>query len=134
VSVAALYGPLALWAPIVAIALVGWYVARGAGGQALSIMREANDVLRDKVTALESQHKADLQQIALLEARTSLEPMVAAVVDQFELHELRAAERHEALLTIAAAIADDLKTHTNGRPGGRRAHDPPSGPPKPRSS
>jgi hypothetical protein len=96
------------WLPYVVLVVIGYYVVRGGGGHALSVLKVANEVLAARVDELERQRRSDEQVIAHLEARTSLEPMVAAVVEQFAHHEARAAERHASLLKLADRVADKV--------------------------
>lgn len=83
---------------------IGHSLWRGGTGQALSYLREANSVLTDKLEENEDERRILREQLALLETRTSLEPMVAAVIDQFEAHEGRARERHDAQMRHNAAM------------------------------
>lgn len=97
---------------------------KGQAGPALSYLREANEALVKKseesdkrAEALETKLRLVEEANTLLEARTSFEPMVAAVVLQFESHETRAAERHLATLHILEMIARRLGPDPNGNGG-----------------
>lgn len=93
---------------------LGYQLWRGGTGQALGYLREANEILRDKLDELEADRRILREQIALLETRTSLEPMVAAVIDQFVGHETRARERHAATLAVLELVARRLGPDANG--------------------
>jgi hypothetical protein len=93
-----LVGTLPTWLAFLVLAVIGYYVVRGAGGQALSITQQANQVLSREVEKLQTEARRTQQVVAHLEAKRSLEPIVVAVVDQFAHHEERAHERHLALL------------------------------------
>lgn len=86
------------------------FARRTGGGSALSELERANRVLERRLGELDTQHRLDQQQIALLDARTSLEPMVGAVVDQFDRHEQRAAKRHDQAMIVWELIAARLGT------------------------
>lgn len=73
------------------------------------VVRQANEELRRYRTEAEIEIRNLQQQVLLLEQKTSLEPMVAAVVDQFSNHEERAAERHEATMAAFAGFAAALE-------------------------
>lgn len=93
---------------LVAAAAVGVALFRSGTGQAVAILRSSNEVLESKLQENEDERRLLREQIALLETRTSLEPMVAAVIDQFEGHEQRAKERHDATLVVLQLVAEKL--------------------------
>lgn len=92
-----------------ALAVIGFYVVRGAGGQALSITQEANRVLAREVEKLQAEAKKTQGVVAHLEAQRSLEPIVGAVVEQFAAHDVRASERHLALMTHLTTSAEQAQ-------------------------
>lgn len=115
-------GTLPGWLTIVALAIVGWYFVRGQGGQALSILEQANRVLRGRIDELEHERVADRQKIAELEATRSLEAIgeqiTAAFAEQQEKaehrlrlimtwatnHEQHAQERHDQQLEVTREV------------------------------
>lgn len=106
---------------LVAAIGLGFALWKGQAGPALSYLREANEALVKKSEAaderaesLETKLRLVEEANTLLEARTSFEPMVAAVVLQFESHESRAHERHLATLRILDLIAARLGPDPNG--------------------
>lgn len=121
-NIAAGVGPwvLGLLGLVGAVA-VGRAIYRGGTSQALGYLRESNQVLLDKVGDVEADRDKYIvelrllhEQLALLETRTSLEPMVAAVINQFEAHEDRARERQIAVLAVLHLIGDRLGPDPNG--------------------
>lgn len=93
-------------ATIAGVLGVAFAIFRSGG---FGVVRQANEELRRYKSEAEVQIRNQDQQIALLEMKTSLEPMVAAVVAQFESHEERAAERHEASMSVFAGFAATLE-------------------------
>lgn len=85
---------------------VAFAIFRSGG---FGVVREANEELRRYKAGAEVEIRNLQQQVLLLEQKTSLEPMVAAVVDQFAHHEERAAERHEATMSTYAGFAAVLE-------------------------
>lgn len=84
------------------------FARRYGGGAAMGVLSQANTILEKRIAELEALHRRDQQTIALLDARTSLEPMVAAVVTQFGEHERRAQKRHDQAMVVWGLIADRL--------------------------
>lgn len=93
---------------LIAAAGLGIALFRSGTGQAIAILRDTIEVLEGKLSDNEAERKLLREQVALLETRTSLEPMVAAVIDQFEGHESRASERHAATLKVLDLVAHRL--------------------------
>jgi hypothetical protein len=101
-----------------AIALGAFMFVRGhGGGMALDELVAANKVLEGRVSDLVTQSRRDQQTIALLDSRTSLEPMVAAVVEQFVQHETRAQARHDQAMVVWSLIAARLGPETDDDDG-----------------
>lgn len=84
------------------------FARRYGGGAAMGVLSQSNAILEKRLAELEAMHRQDQQTIALLDARTSLEPMVAAVVTQFSEHEERAQKRHEQAMVVWGLIAARL--------------------------
>lgn len=74
---------------------VAW-AAFNSGG--LGVLRQANEDLRRHKKEADAKIRELTQLVGLLETRTSLEPMVASVIEQFQSHEERAQARHEVML------------------------------------
>lgn len=94
------------------VAVMGYYVRAGSGGQALAIVREANEVLAGKNGELTDLIGQQAGRIAELERTRTLEPIVAEVAGLAKsletiiaVHEQRAQERHEGQLRALEAIA-----------------------------
>lgn len=107
------------WAAVAVLLVIGVMVWRGAGGQALSILQEANRVLSDKLREETHELGAARERISELEKTRSLEPIVAAIGEQFRHyeektndrlaeHEKRAQDRADAHLAVLNLIADRL--------------------------
>lgn len=93
-------------AAIAGVLGVAYAIFRSGG---FGVVRQANEELRRYKKEAEVEIRNLHQHVALLETKTSLEPMVAAVVSQFEAHEERAAERHEASMSVFAGFAAALE-------------------------
>lgn len=97
-------------AAIAGVVGVAFAIFRSGG---FGVVRQANEELRRYRKEAEVEIRNLHQQVAMLEMKTSLEPMVAAVVTQFEAHEERAAERHEASMSVYAGFAATLERIAN---------------------
>jgi hypothetical protein len=96
------------WAGVLVLAIIGWVVYRGGGGTALSLLREANEVLSAEVKELKRQGMIDAKKIALLEARTDITVALVPLTKALELHEQGAKMRADALLTVLEMVATGL--------------------------
>jgi hypothetical protein len=111
-------GTLPAWITLLALAVVGWYVVRGQSGTALGILRDSNQVLTDRIRALQEEAKRDRARIAELEATRSLEVIaeqrevanarLAVVVHEAEAAHRRAEERHALLVALIERVGDEL--------------------------
>ena len=105
-------GNVPAWLIVLGLLVVGWHVVRGQGGQALAILETTNRVLTDRLAAQERELGHSREQIHQLEARTSLEPILGAIVEQFSAHEQRSAERHQSQMHVLDLIAQRLGPDT----------------------
>jgi hypothetical protein len=110
-------GTIPGWLTLVSVIALAWTLWKGNAGSAVSVLRDANQVLAGRVRELETTTKKQAGVIGALEQRTNLEPIAASVVEQFVLHEKRAQQRHEAQLLIAEMIAKRLGPEPNGNGG-----------------
>lgn len=85
---------------------VAYAIFRSGG---FGVVQKANEELRRHNKEADDKIRDLTQQVGLLETKTSLEPMVAAVITQFEAHEARAQERHEAQLAVLSGFAANLE-------------------------
>ncbi len=83
-------------------------IAYGQIGPALGYFREANAALKDANRTLEGKLDAALREIKILQTKTDLAPMQAALLAAMESHETNAALRSERLLGVLSMIADRL--------------------------
>jgi TolA-binding protein len=129
-------GTIPGWLTLVSLAVVGYYVVRGQAGPALTIMRETNRVLTERVQDLEAQLAVNRSRITELEGTRSLEVIgeqitaafdaqreraerrLDAVLGEAHEHERRAQERHEAQLeltrNVSAEVVAALRDASNG--------------------
>ena len=100
-------GTVPSWLTVGAVAIVGWFFVRGAGGTALSTLETANRVLEQEVNHL--RHEVDTlrdkiaiqaQTIDALQQRTD----ISQALDAFEK---RVVSRHKIL---AQALPDPVRT------------------------
>jgi hypothetical protein len=105
-------GTLPGWLTVLGILVAGRYFLKGQGGAALSVLETANRVLTQRLQALENLVAERDIRIAELEARTSLEPLVASIAGEFANHEKRAQERHEEQLTLTRELVAATAAHT----------------------
>lgn len=100
-AAASLIGTLPQWLTVLVLVVgavaFAWAVRTGQAGNALSIVRDANEVLTDENKRLRSR-------VAELESTRSLE----AIVKALEEHEERAAERDRHVVAVLGLIADRL--------------------------
>src|SRR6185437_10340382 len=106
-------------AALLGLAVVGYYVRAGGGGQAIGILRETNEVLAKKNGELNDVIGAQATRIGELERTRTLEPIVAEVAglarsieNILSVHEQRAQERHEGQLRALEAIASRMESLT----------------------
>lgn len=71
-------------------------------------LERANKVLTERLRELALEARQQAQIIGALEQRTNLEPIAAAVVEQFAFHEARAQQRHERELILLDLIAQRM--------------------------
>lgn len=109
-------GTISGWATLLALVVVGYFVVRGGGGQALTILRESNEVLVKKNEELSDVAASQAMRISELERTRTLEPIVSEVAGLaksieriLSVHEQRAQERHEGQLRAMEAIAGRLE-------------------------
>ena len=81
---------------------VAFAIFRSGG---FGVVRQANEELRRYKEEADEKIRVLTAHVGLLETKTSLEPMVASVIVQFEGHEERAQERHEVMLASQQEIA-----------------------------
>jgi hypothetical protein len=106
---------LAAWLPLVAALGAFAYFRSHGGGGALQELERANKVLEGRLGELGRENRNLAQVVGALEQRTNLEPIAAAVVEQFVAHEKRAQQRHEGQLVVLELIAERLGPDPNGR-------------------
>ena len=107
------------WLTLVAVAVVGFYFIRGAGGTALSTLEIANRVLEGRVKVLEAQAgvavvqaKEDARLIAELRTRTDLSIQFQPIVAWTKEHESRDQARFEQTIKVLGEIADRLSPNS----------------------
>jgi hypothetical protein len=105
-------GTLPGWLTVLGVVAAARYFVKGQGGAALSVLETANRVLTQRLQALETVVAERDIRIAELEARTSLEPLVASVAGEFANHEKRAQERHEEQLSLTRELVKATAAHT----------------------
>lgn len=132
-------GTLAGWLTLVSIVAIAVVLWRGKAGEAVGILRDANEVLADRVKELEAKVSSNELTITELRAKTdvtmALQPLIewagshegaderrhVQVADSFKVvtgaiarHEDRADERHKASLAVLDLIAARLGPEPNG--------------------
>lgn len=108
-------GTIPGWLTLGALVGLAFLLRGGQLGPAIGYLREANRTLADENKTLTARI-ADLVTVnAKLHARTDLEPLQTALLEQMRTHEDRAQERHERTLVvldlIAARLGPDAETH-----------------------
>jgi hypothetical protein len=119
-------GTIPGWLTLLSLAVVGYYVVRGQAGPALTIMRESNRVLTDRVKDLEAQLALNRSRITELEGTRSLEVIgeqisaafdaqreraerrLDAILGEAHEHERRAEERHQAQLELTQHVSAEV--------------------------
>lgn len=122
------WGTLPGWLTLAA--LVGaafWLPRRGGSGPAIESLEANNRVLEKRVHELEQQGKVDAGIIAELRGRTDVTLALAPIVEWSTAHEVRAQQRHEAMLRgqdgtlkVLDLIAHRLGDDPNGNGDERR--------------
>ncbi len=101
-------GSVAQWLTVILAGVVAYALYRGGGGTALSTLQEANRILEKRVHELEAQGKTDAALIAELKGRTDVGLAIKPMSEAMTLHEVRAAQRHEATVNVLGLIPDKL--------------------------
>lgn len=96
-----------VFAGLLAAGAFRWVSTHG-GSRALAELELVNSVLEKRLEQVNTEVRQQAQLIGALEQRTNLEPIAAAVVEQFAAHERRAQERHERELIVLDLIASHM--------------------------
>ena len=91
-------GTLPGWLTLIALGVVGFYVVRGGGGQALDVLERANRVLTDELKRRDAKEAELARTIAELRATRSLDTIVQRVSEQFDAQQKRADDRHAMVM------------------------------------
>jgi hypothetical protein len=119
-------GTIPGWLTLLALAVLGFYVVRGAGGQALDVLERANRVLTDELARRDAKEAEQAKLITELRASRSLEVIVERIASEFgeqrqrqderdaivraELlrHESNSQDRHDAQLAATQQVGDHV--------------------------
>jgi len=101
-------GTLAQYLTLCAIIVGAFFVWRGGGGSALSILTAANGVLEARVRELEHKQRDDAKLIAELTGRTDVTLALSPLTKSIDGHEQRAQARFDRTLVVLELIASRL--------------------------
>lgn len=95
---------------IVASGFIGaaWINKRGATGDALKYLQDANQILHKENTELKRERQNFLAEIAALKAKTDVALAIRPIVTAHELHEKRAEQRWTNMMRVLDMIAKRL--------------------------
>ena len=105
---------LPTWLLFVAALGIAWVLWRGQSGTAVSILRDANQVLARKLNELEQRSQEQARTIAELESRTDIALALAPVIEAIDAHEKRSEARQASDLRVLQLIADRLGPENGG--------------------
>ena len=102
--------PVALgqWLTLIAVLVAAFFIWRGGGGTALTVLSQANEVLEMRVRELEKKQEADAKLIAELQKSRDFALAFQPIATATEHHEMRAQKRFERTLNVLDLIASRL--------------------------
>lgn len=96
------------WTLLVVALVIAWRVTKGGGGEAVTELSKANEVLTKRKDELGAEVRDLRAETARLKERTDVATALVPVLAALEAHEQRAAERHTRHLDLLAMIAERL--------------------------
>jgi hypothetical protein len=102
------FGTLPAWLTFLAVVAAGIALRGGQLGPAIGYLREANATLETENRELKKQLAESVALVATLKARTDLQPLQEAILEQTAGHERRAQGRFEKTIVLLDLIAQRL--------------------------
>lgn len=96
------------WVSIALVLGAVLFARRYGGGEALSTLERANTVLEKRVHELEKDNARLTGEVATLNTQTNVAIAIAPVLKALETHEVEAARRSSATLSVLELIAGRL--------------------------